>query len=276
MKPSYLGGVLLLFLLPSAYMLSTGDFRPLDKSLYSPSIKSPEEPKEEPHWSYKGSDGPNEWGHLHPSFAMCDHGHFQSPIDLEEGQKSSTVDDIQFNYEDGVASIIDNGHTVLVVPQGRNSIKLDGVTYRLTQLHFHTPSEHALGHTRHIMEAHLVHKNDEGELAVVGVLIDEGAGTEILDPCFDHIPEKGESPDRVTHFDPSWLLPKNVKHFRYYGSLTTPPCSEGVLWTVMEQPITLSKTQIAAFKQHYTSNSRPLQPHIQWCDGTKSIARNTQ
>ena len=218
-----------------------------------------------PHWSYTGDDGPSHWGMLHPAFAECGAGHFQSPIDIPREAETARSNDITFAYSTGPATVVDNGHTVQVTPTAENAINLGGAGYRLRQFHFHTPSEHAVEHRRHAIEIHLVHQDDADNIAVVGIFANEGDENERLGPFFERLPDERTVSPTLSALNPGWLLPAERTHYRYYGSLTTPPCSEGVKWTVMATPIQLSKRQIAAFQTLYRANARPLQPRPDWC-----------
>jgi carbonic anhydrase len=225
-----------------------------------------------PHWSYGEEHGPAEWGELCPEFATCATGRSQSPIDIS-GAPNATLPAIATSYapaqlrivhHEHQADVVNNGHTVQVnYPKG-STLTVDGQTYELLQYHFHSPSEHTLQGRHFPMEMHLVHKSADGKLAVVGVFIDEGAANSAFDPVWANLPtEKGlEIHHEHVLVDVDELLPpKNARStYRYDGSLTTPPCSEGVKWLVMATPVALSKGQIAAFRAIIHDNNRPTQP----------------
>jgi len=213
-------------------------------------------------WSYTGANGPDSWGTLDPSYATCADGSAQSPIDIT-APAATDLTNIAFSYKAGEAGIFNNGHTVEAEPltEGENSIVLDGVTYPFLQFHFHAPSEHEVNGEHFPLEVHFVHKNADGQIAVVGVLVREGAANAAWQPFIDKIAAATEDPEAdVTTLDWSTLLPAVQTTYRYDGSLTTPGCAEGVKWNVMTEPITMSSDQIAAFVGAYPNNSRPVQP----------------
>lgn len=214
--------------------------------------------EEAPHWTY--ADAPN-WGELADSYLECAEGKEQSPIALETGDVKRFAGETQFAYEAHSVTVVDNGHTVQVNAEGAGSIKTEGKTFRLAQFHVHLPSEHTLNGDHYPLEIHLVHKNGENELAVVGVMVEEGAPLEGFDAVLDAIGEPNTTNPVKGAFDPASLLPHQRDMFKYEGSLTTPPCTEGVAWHVMTEPITMSKAQIEALKSHiHEANNRPLQP----------------
>ena len=216
----------------------------------------------EVHWSYEGEGGPQAWGKLKPEFSLCALGKRQSPINIAEGTTlQGPAEAVQFNYVPSNATVVNNGHTIQVDVQGENSITVRGSNYRLLQFHFHTPSEEQIHFKRFPMVAHLVHKNDEGQLAVVALLMDLGTSHPLIDKVWTHMPL--DTNDRVRMPSAALnlieLLPTDQRYYQFIGSLTTPPCSEGVLWMVMKQPIQISKSQHKLFSQLYAFNARPIQ-----------------
>ncbi|MBL8329633.1 MAG: carbonic anhydrase family protein [Rubrivivax sp.] len=213
----------------------------------------------EPHWSYDGEGGPQRWGELKPEFIRCAIGKRQSPIDIRDGF-SVDLEPVAFQYRPSSFAVIDNGHTVQVNVGPGNTIQVMGRTYELVQFHFHRPSEERINGRAFDMVAHLVHKDLEGRLAVVAVLLDRGAAQPVIQTVWNNLPlEKGEAlPARVT-LDPGELLPADRRYYTYMGSLTTPPCSEGVLWMVLKQPVQVSIDQINLFARLYPMNARPIQ-----------------
>ncbi len=221
------------------------------------------EPHEEVHWGYEGVNGPAQWGQLKPEFNVCAIGKRQSPINIDEAQTlQGPAEPISFSYSGSNATVVNNGHTVQVDVQGDNFITVRGVSYRLLQFHFHTPSEEQVNSTRYPMVAHLVHKNDEGQLAVVGILLDAGLPNTLIDKVWTYMPL--DAGDRVRmpreSLNLNELLPSDQRYYQYIGSLTTPPCTEGVLWLVMKQPVQISRNQLRLFRQLYPFNARPVQP----------------
>ena len=215
------------------------------------------------HWSYEGEGGPQAWGKLKPEFSLCALGKRQSPINIAEGTTlQGPAEAVQFNYTPSNGTVVNNGHTIQVDVQGENTITVRGSNYRLLQFHFHTPSEEQIHFKRFPMVAHLVHKNDEGQLAVVALLMDLGTSHPLIDKVWTHMPldtnDRVRMPRDVLNLNE--LLPTDQRYYQFIGSLTTPPCSEGVLWMVMKQPIQISKSQHKLFSQLYAFNARPIQP----------------
>ena len=216
------------------------------------------------HWAYEGENGPQAWGKLKPDFNLCAIGKRQSPINIEDGSTlQGPAEPVQFNYTPSNGTVVNNGHTIQVDVQGDNSITVRGSRYRLLQFHFHTPSEESVNYKRFAMVAHLVHKNDEGQLAVVAVLLDPGAAPNpLIDKVWTYMPL--DAGDRVRMprelLNMNELLPSDQRYYQFMGSLTTPPCSEGVLWMVLKQPMTISRNQLRLFTQLYPLNARPVQP----------------
>jgi carbonic anhydrase len=220
--------------------------------------------KHEIHWSYSGDNGPENWIDLDSTFNACGRGMEQSPINLEDAKANATSEaNIQINYQPSSFTIKNNGHTVQAdANTDENSIVIDGKEYKLVQFHFHVPSEHQMEGKNLDMELHLVHKNADDQLAVLGVLMKAGKENKILAELWSKLP-KEESEDNILleeEINLSSLLPQDKTAFHYNGSLTTPPCSEGVKWTVFTEPITVSQEQIDLFASVFPDNHRPVQP----------------
>ena len=216
---------------------------------------------EEVAWGYEDANGPDVWGQLNPDYVLCAEGTMQSPIDLADAM-GSALPEIMFNYQPSAMSAHHNGHTIDVAPAEENWIEIDGERYDLLQFHFHAPSEHTVAGEFFEMEMHLVHRNEAGTLAVVGVMIAQGEGNAAFDPLWAQLPAAAGETNQVENaaIDAGDLLPGDRQTYRYDGSLTTPPCSEGVKWNVLTTPIELSEMQIAAFKAVVHTNNRPVQP----------------
>jgi carbonic anhydrase len=213
-----------------------------------------------PHWSYEGEEGPAHWGELALGNRNCSKGTAQSPIDISNPQRQGIANPI-FHYKPSKLNIIDNGHTIQVDYDPGSFMELDGVQYELVQFHFHVPSEHSINGKLADAELHLVHRNAAGKLAVVGVLIRSGTDNAALAALMAHLPAK-KGPVRHINatVDAATLLPAATNVYRYDGSLTTPPCTEGVKWNVMVQPIALSEKQLNSFVSVLHANNRPVQP----------------
>jgi carbonic anhydrase len=211
------------------------------------------------HWDYAGSGGPERWGQMKPEFAKCSSGTRQSPIDIRDGIRVE-LEPVQFDYKPSAFRVIDNGHTVQVNVGPGNSIEVMGRRYDLLQFHFHRPSEERIDGKQFDMVAHLVHKDIDGRLAVVAVLLDRGSAQPIVQSVWNNLPlEKGDEVAARGTLNLGDLLPAERSYFTYMGSLTTPPCSEGVLWMVMKTPVPISGEQIAIFSRLYPMNARPVQ-----------------
>ena len=210
-------------------------------------------------WGYAGPAGPQTWGGLKPEFVLCGNGKRQSPIDIRDGI-SVDLEPVQFDYRASGFRVIDNGHTVQVNVAGGNFIDVGGRRWELQQFHFHRPSEERIDGRQFDMVAHLVHKDAEGRLAVVAVLLDRGSVQPIVQTVWNNLPlEKGEEVAARVVIDLNHLLPPDRRYYTYMGSLTTPPCNEGVLWMVMRQPVPVSQAQIDIFARLYPMNARPVQ-----------------
>jgi carbonic anhydrase len=212
------------------------------------------------HWSYSGATGPAHWGAEDPANATCSTGTRQSPIDIEKAT-TAALPAIEFAYKAIPLTVTDTHHSFQVnAPAGSGGITVGGDHYDLVQFHFHRPSEEAIRGKHYAMVAHLVHKNDKGELAVVAVLIHAGADNAFLKPIFDNFPSGGtESKVAGTDIDLTQLLPAKRGYYTFEGSLTTPPCSEHVRWFVLKNAVQASKAQVGQFATHYPHNARPLQ-----------------
>lgn len=210
-------------------------------------------------WKYSGEAGPDHWASLSPEFGPCA-GKNQSPINLT-GFIDAKLKPIAFSYKAGVSEILNNGHTIQLNSQPGSGITVDGTRFDLKQLHFHVPSENQLNGKSFAMEAHLVHADHDGNLAVVAVMFDEGKPNAAIEQAWAQLPKsEGEHLALASQVSPLGVLPKNRAYYRFNGSLTTPPCSEGVRWLVMKQPMTASKAQIEEFAHviHHPNN-RPVQ-----------------
>jgi carbonic anhydrase len=211
------------------------------------------------HWDYEGAGGAESWSKLRPEYSKCATGSRQSPIDIRGGI-AVDLEAIRFDYHPSSFSVIDDGHTVQVNVEPGNSITITGRRYELVQFHFHRPSEERINGRQYDMVVHLVHKAVDGRLAVVAVLLDRGSAQAIVQSVWNNLPlEKGDEVHAGTRIDLSQLLPEDKRYYTYMGSMTTPPCSEGVLWMVMKQPVPISVEQVAIFARLYPMNARPIQ-----------------
>lgn len=223
------------------------------------------------HWGYEGEDGPANWATLSPVYALCGQGQSQSPIDIVKtdvkGGATWKLDykttSLRIAHNEHMDDIIDNGHTIQVTVDEGSTFTFGDKSFNLKQFHFHTPSEHTLDGQHAPMEMHMVHQGSDGSLAVVGVLFQEG---NTPNPNFEKIianlpNAKGESKHIAdANLELKVHLPKDNYAYHYVGSLTTPPCSEGVQWLVLRDPVLLTKAQIEAFSSRIGPNNRPTQP----------------
>jgi carbonic anhydrase len=212
-----------------------------------------------PHWAYGGEVGPARWGALRPEFALCAKGARQSPIDIRDGI-AVDLEPPLFDYRPTGFAVVDNGHTVQVNLGPGNTVQVMGRRYELQQFHFHRPSEERINGRLFELSVHLVHRDPEGRLAVVAVVLERGAAQAVVQQVWNNLPlEKHEPLAASDAIDPAGLLPPDLRYFTYMGSLTTPPCTEGVLWMVMQQPVPVSQAQIDIFARLYPMNARPVQ-----------------
>jgi carbonic anhydrase len=213
-----------------------------------------------PHWGYSGAGGPSHWADIDPSFATCSTGKRQSPIDIKGAKKDSSLAPVQIDYKPSPLKIVDNGHTIRVDVAPGSSITINGTAYTLTQFHFHRPSEEEIGGKKYAMVIHLVNER-AGGAAVIALLVKTGAQNPTVQKIWDNLPKEKDKENEVTgvSINAADLLPVDQNYYNFDGSLTTPPCSEGVKWFVMKTPIEMSAAQIAAFAKLYPMNARPIQ-----------------
>ena len=217
------------------------------------------------HWGYTGHEAPQNWGELSPEYSACKNGRTQSPIDIsKDGVVATTgLEKIEFNYKTDAVGVVNNGHTIQVDIKEGSSIKIDGTVFNLKQFHFHTPSENMIEGKSFPLEAHFVHASKDGELAVVAVMFEEGQENKILKKIWSKMPhvagtKAGCGLPSSMIYD---MLPKDKSYYRFDGSLTTPPCSEGVRWFVFKDYATVSKEQVKEFFDVFGhENNRPTQP----------------
>ncbi len=254
-------------------------------SLLSPITSASENATEKHalHWGYTGAAGPDEWGNLSEKFALCLSGKRQSPVNILN-EVTADLYPLRFQYQSVSLQVLNNGHTLQanysslgseasvkigsetypVQTQGvyNSTLMLGDVPYKLLQFHFHTPSEHARDGQRYPMEVHLVHKSADGNLAVVGVFLRRGNENPTLAKVLNNVSSEINKVTQLKNIqiNAADLLPDSRERFHYYGSLTTPPCSENVNWFVMKTPIQASSAQINQFENLIGKNARPLQP----------------
>ncbi|MDV8079659.1 carbonic anhydrase family protein [Rhodococcus sp. IEGM 1370] len=220
-------------------------------------------------FQYDGELGPATWSTLSPEWGACADTSAQSPIDLHDATPAD-LPPLEFDYRPGDIALKNTTHTVQANETPGSEVVVDNKHFPLTQFHLHEPSEHELDGIRHDAELHLVHTADDGSITVVGVLIDKGAPNAALGNYFDELPAVGDTAE-LDDFDPSQLLPADLTNVRYSGSLTTPPCTEGVQWIVMTTPVQASAEQLDEFRTVIEQNARPLQEQ-----GSRSVLLDTE
>jgi len=213
-------------------------------------------------WSYQGKTGPIDWGKLDPAYKACSQGHEQSPIDIRGAHLNKALEPIEFHYISGPVTLENTGNTVIVHVDPGSYIVAGGVRYDLQQFHFHHPSEEAVKGKLTDMVVHLVHKSADGKIAVIAVrfTMDRSNSNAVLAALWPHLPKStGETEKVVDMINPGGFLPADRGYWTYMGSLTAPPCSEGVRWFVFEDVLSVSREQLRAFMAIIPMNSRPLQ-----------------
>lgn len=250
---------------PPAAPIESATPAPVTSARVAPVASADPKPKQPPHWTYEGAEGPAEWGTLWPDWEKCKTGVEQSPIDLPKtGEKPAKPVPLAISYGKFPLQILNNGHTVQVPAAPGGKLTVDAVEYDLQQFHLHAPSEHTIAGSKFDGELHLVHKNSNGDLSVVGILLKKGKENRILAPVFAAAPEK-ESHEATlvsdASVDLSKLVPAKAAYYSYQGSLTTPPCSEHVQWFVLTTPVEISEAQLEKFKASmHGENARPTLP----------------
>jgi carbonic anhydrase len=215
----------------------------------------------ERHWDYSGEYGPENWGIFSE---VCKTGKLQTPINIETSKVKHLEEDILGfkNYVTDVnAHVINNGHTIKVVPRGIYAgITVDGEFFKLLQFHMHTHSESTIDEVRSDLVVHLVHKSNHNELAVVGVFFDVGEKNEDVTHYWDSMPKHTGEETEISGMDISHILPANkYSYYTFTGSLTTPPCTEGVKWFILKDKLHISQEQIDALREIFPHNYRPIQ-----------------
>jgi len=215
-------------------------------------------------WSYEGEKGPAHWAELDPDYAACNAGKEQSPIDIGDAKKAA-LPAIRFEYKSSALKhLINNGYTIRVnYPVGNgNFLIVGGKRYELTQFHFHRPSEEYIHGKPYDMVAHLMHGASDGKVAGVAVLLKAGSANATVQRIWEHIPTAEGKEEEITgvEMNPAGLLPRDAAYYMYMGSLTAPPCTEGVTWFVLKTPVDVSSEEIDAFAKLYPHDVRPLQP----------------
>jgi carbonic anhydrase len=212
------------------------------------------------HWGYTGHGSPESWGELSPKYHTCSQGKNQSPIDVRSSLDTS-LEALKLTYSKPSKEVVNNGHTVQVNMEAGDSMVVDGITFELKQFHFHTPSENHINGKSFPLEAHYVHLDKDGNIAVLALMFEEGKENSELAKIWKKMPKKAAAKSELKLENiASALLPENKDYYRFNGSLTTPPCTEGVRWLVLKTPVSISKEQVEHFlhTMHHPNN-RPIQ-----------------
>ncbi|CAL9043880.1 alpha carbonic anhydrase 7-like [Musa acuminata AAA Group] len=230
-----------------------------------------QEVEDEKEFSYeKGSEtGPEHWGEIHKDWAACGKGHMQSPIDLthKRVQILPHLGRLRRSYHPAEAILKNRGHDIMLKwEEEAGGLWINGTEYALKQLHWHSPSEHTVDGRRFSLEMHMVHESTDNKTAVVGILYTIGRHDPFLaklERYIEKIADKHEAEEAVGMVDPRHIKRGSRKYYRYMGSLTTPPCTEGVVWTIVKKVRTVTRKQVALLREavHDDSemNARPTQ-----------------
>jgi carbonic anhydrase len=213
-------------------------------------------------WEYSDGRGPLVWGKLDPAYSACSKGKEQSPVNLKGAHLNKALQPIEFHYVAGSVTLVNNGHTIVAIVKPGSYIVAGGTRYDLQQFHFHTPSEHAVEGKLTHMDVHMMHKSADGKLAEIAVRFVQERGTPnaVMATLWPHLPKTNGATEQVTDMvNPGGFLPRDRGYWTYIGSITTPPCTEGVRWFVFENELNMSLDQLRVFQSIFKMNSRPLQ-----------------
>ena len=233
----------------------------LTMALLAAVMAGPAEGTEQTHWGYSGAIGPEHWGELSQEYRLCSTGKNQSPVNLV-GALDAELAPLELHYAVEVTEIVNNGHTIQLTFAAGGDLVIDQTRYGLRQIHFHSPSENTIDGRAYPLEGHLVHADEQGRLAVVAVMYEEGPEHAALTRAWQQIPTEADGRQPIAGaLNAESFLPAKRSYFRFNGSLTTPPCTEGVTWLVLTQPATVSRDQVNSFLQVMGGpNNRPVQP----------------
>lgn len=215
-----------------------------------------------PNWSYLGKTGPAFWSKISPAYSACSKGHEQSPIDVHKARLNTALPPLDFHFLAGPVTLTNTGNTVQVHVDPGTFLTFDGVRYQLQEFDFHNPSEHTIHNKLSDMEIDMTFRSADGKEVALAVRLneDEGFPNATLATLWDHLPAKPGQSEKITDMvNPGGLLPADLGYWTYLGSELTPPCAEGVRWFVLEQPITISRSQYNTFAALYRRNTRPTQ-----------------
>jgi carbonic anhydrase len=216
-------------------------------------------------WTYEGKTGPLVWGRLDPAYQACARGHEQSPLDIRNTHLDKSLQPLEFHYIAGPMTLENTGRGIVAHVDPGSVMVANGVRYHLVELDFHHPSEHPIKGKLADMEVDLVHRSDDGKVAIVAVRLnqDRGFPNALLSTLWAHLPKASGASAKVTELvSAGGLLPEERGYWTYMGSMVTPPCAEGVRWYVFQEDLSISREQFRAFANLYKMNTRPMQdPH---------------
>jgi len=234
--------------------------KPAEKNPAKPGNKKAEETKKPVAWSYDGKEGPEHWGKLSEEFSMCSSGSTQSPINIEDSLDAN-LKPLKLLQKFPAKELLQTNHSIQLNFRDGNIVAIDNITFKLKQANFHTPSEHSIQGKSFPLEAQFLHTDIKGSTAIVTVLFREGRPNPALDKILKQLPnESNKTVTLKSRLLASEMMPSNQDYYRFSGSLTTPPCTEGVRWILIKTPMTASKEQIDALTALTQHNNRPLQP----------------
>jgi carbonic anhydrase len=216
-------------------------------------------------WSYEGHTGPLVWGRLDPAYQACSKGHEQSPLDIRGAHLDKALEPLDFHYVAGPVTLENTGRGIIAHVDRGSWMQVGGMRYWLVDIDFHHPGEHPVKGKLSDMEVDLVHRSDDGKMAIVAVRLNEDRGfpNALLATLWEHLPAKAGAKTRITDMvSAGGLIPADQGYWTYTGSELTPPCTEGVRWFVFEQELSMSREQFRVFSNLYRMNTRPAQdPH---------------
>ncbi len=212
----------------------------------------------EHHWSYSGETAPEHWIEVEKN-SDCD-GKHQSPINIinKDADSVASKGDLKILYTPAtlISEVENNGHSIQFDFEAGDSINYKNETYHLKQIHFHEPSEHKINGIIYPIEMHLVHVSKAGKITVLGILGEEGNESQLFEFFESFLPlESGVTKDIHHNIDLSDLFLEDKNYYSYGGSLTTPPCTEGVNWIVFKEPIILSVEEVLKLKNNMPINN---------------------
>ena len=211
-------------------------------------------------WSYKDSTAPQYWANINPLYLGCAEGNQQSPINIitKNVRAGAMQFELKYSVAKGINLVLTNNAFKIVYPQG-NFLEMGGSRYQLKEIYFKTPGENAIDTLRGMLEAQFLHEDNKGNKVILSVFFVEGRANPLLDVVVKNLPTQPNKANFIANIDIYKLLPNNLASYQFDGSLTTPPCSQGVRWIILKQPMTISQSQVDSMRNITKENARPLQ-----------------